>query len=305
MDLRLKIFSRLPRRLQVFVTHAFIRYRALREWLAAIRPPQAAARPDGKPRVVFVTGFPRTGTTVLKYHFGEYPGLRMTKFDPSGFYVPWRDARHSDDIVIDKSNHYIRSVNHIFKACGEQAAVCCIVRDPRDSLLSLLSFPEAREIPRDVRFWAAWQRQYDHFLSFAARSGLGHRMYLLRYEDFVQHPGEAKRDFLEWLGMDLGLAEITGEYTIPFPDEVKQDKVHQYRAIQQAARETWRHAEMDEATRQLIEGWRTNAPAAELMRSLGYTDGETTAPTLTVDGLHLFRPAAAPRTSGHAPGQRS
>ena len=67
MDAKLEIFTRLPSVAKVVVTHAYIRYRAFRESMIALTAARRSPPTDGGPRVVYITGFPRTGTTVLKY----------------------------------------------------------------------------------------------------------------------------------------------------------------------------------------------------------------------------------------------
>ena len=196
----------------------------------------------------------------------------------------------SSNILVDKSNHYIKSPGTIFKACGEGAVMCCIVRDPRDSLLSLLSFPEAREVPRDLRFWPYWYRNYGNFLKFAENSRYGSRIYFLRYEDLVTHPTLAKADYLTWLGLDVGLEKIDNTYSLPQSREFVEDKVHKWKTITTESLQRWKKEKVDDSTAQLLLGWRDNHQVRELMAKLGYEEDGLRLPRIRPKKFRMFTP---------------
>jgi len=242
-------------------------------------------------QIVYLTGFPRTGTTAMKYYFGTYPGLDINAFDPAGFHVAWKKVHSSytPSILIDKSNHYIKSPDVIFRACGEMAALCCIVRDPRDSLLSLLTFPEAREVPRGSEFWAYWFKNYNNFLEFAENSKYGSRIYFLRYEDFVTQPVMAKTDYLTWLGLDTSIEKIDNTYSVPETREFVYDKVHKWNTITANSLQRWKQVELPEKTLRLLQGWREYPCVQDLMVQLGYVEDGLANPTIRPQNFRMFR----------------
>ena len=105
----------MPAVLKRAMTRVDITLRKLREEMAArgLTPPKG-----DDPQVVYVSGFPRSGTTMLKYYFADSPGLRQTAFTPVGFFDAWEQAHGSEEILVDKSNHYIYSLEPLFQACG-------------------------------------------------------------------------------------------------------------------------------------------------------------------------------------------
>ena len=174
--------------------------RSVREYVQRFR----AWNVDGSrrlPYVVYMTGMPRTGTSFMKNFLGDYPGLCVRKFEPRGFYISWQAALHANsDVFVDKSTHYIRHLNNIRKACGRHTPVCVVVRDPRDQLSSLFEFDRHPELPRNKRFWRRWVKQYSDLLEFS-RKFPEQPILLVRYEDLVRYPIEAKEYFLKWTGV--------------------------------------------------------------------------------------------------------
>jgi len=294
MNPKVRVFNALPEFAKHWATSCYIPYRSVIETAYAglyARLDQAA---DDKLRAVYITGFPRSGTSVMKYYFSQYPGLKMQAFDPAGFQVTWGSVRNREEktIRVDKSNHYVQSPGKIFKGCGARAAICCMVRDPRDSFLSLMSFPEAREVPRDKGFWEYWHQTYRNFLDFAERSPLGDRIFFLRMEDFSAHPVEAKAKYLSWLGLDVGQSPIDDTYVLPEKQEFVSDKVHAWSAITTEPAERWRKSELSTEIEQLLTGWRDHQPAAALMSELGYAGDKLEPIGIRSDNFHIFRPEA-------------
>lgn len=291
MIIRLKIFNHLPDFLKIWATFIYIAIRKVRESVYALVYARNADNASNAIRVVYLTGFPRSGTTVLKYYFSSYPSLKMALFDPAGFFVSWSQSlrQPGKDIIVDKSNHYIQSPELIFKGCGAQAALCCLVRDPRDSLLSLLSFPEAREVPRGAAFWPYWYQTYSHFLDFAEHTPLGNRIFFLRFEDFAIHPCAAKSDYLSWLGIDTNIAPIDSSYPLPEEREFVLDKVHKWKTISSEPVQSWRNKLLSTEEAKLLSGWRDYPPAQKLMEKLGYLDEELQPPTLKAFNFRMFQ----------------
>jgi hypothetical protein len=152
--------------------------------------------PDSKhPQIIYMTGMPRTGSSLMKNYLGDYEGFEIQPFQPKGFQVNWRKSIESDKILIDKSTHYIRHLEKIHATCKKNVVYCCIIRDPRDQLLSLLNFERHPELPRNNTFWKKWFKQYNSFIQFAEKQETGD-CFLVRYEDLVRYPEEVKKSFL-------------------------------------------------------------------------------------------------------------
>jgi len=140
MSLKVKIYSAMPSFVKEAMTRVYIALRSRREAAAA---KQLGGNHDDSIRVVYITGFPRSGTTMLKYYFAAHDGLRQTAFSPVGFFDAWQQADDAgSDILVDKSNHYIYALDTLFKGCGQGARVVVILRDPRDCLVSFAKYEE-------------------------------------------------------------------------------------------------------------------------------------------------------------------
>ena len=272
MDLKVKVYSLMPGWAKAVLTRAYIQTRARREKALANSLPVASFDdPPGTPELVYITGFPRCGTTMMKYYLGSYPGLVQTKFDPVGFYKTWTEAQAVEEILVDKSNHYIYSVANIFRACGSQVRLACVVRDPRDCLVSFQKYHENREVPRSERFWRYWASMHRDFLSTVREAPVCSCVFVVRYEDLVRHPAEAKAAFLSWIGIEVDASTLDDTYTIAHEGEGWHDSVHDHRTVGGFALEKWRQADASDATLQrLLGAWRENPEAAELMALFGY-----------------------------------
>jgi len=291
MNIKVRIFILLPELVKKWVTFTYIAYRQVVESVYASIYNYLGTEEGRGLQIVYLTGFPRTGTSVLKYYFGDYPGLDINPFNPTGFHAALRKTRRiTTNILVDKSNHYIKSPDIIFKACGERTALCCIVRDPRDSLLSLLSFPEAREVPRGHKFWLYWYHQYSEFLNFSENSQYGQRIYFLRYEDFIFQPVMAKTDYLTWLGLDTSIEKIENTYSVPETREFVLDKVHKSKTITADSLQRWKQNALPEKTVKLLRGWRDYPCVEDLMVQLGYVEDGLAEPTIRPQKFRMFIP---------------
>jgi len=291
MNPKVRIYNALPDVLKTAVTQGYIALRRRREATAARQWSNTAMRHD-QPRVLYITGFPRSGTTLLKYYLGDFPGLTQTEFNPVGFFHTWERAQNTEDVLVDKSNHYIYGLPDLFKGCGNGAAVCCIIRDPRDIITSLLRYPESREVPRTVRFWDHWYRQHRDFLAFAEQSGHGNRIYALRYEDLVEYPTAAKYDALVWLGLSPESDAITKSYTNANPYEGRPDSVDEHQEVSRFGLQKWRNDPVQESQRAVVYGWKNHFEAHRLMRTLGYTDTGYASPPLKAENFRFFTPGS-------------
>lgn len=307
---------------------AWRRTRYLRLWRRALTGENRVPRTDlrtldwariaaqqAKPiRVLYMLGMPRTGTTLMKHHLGTGPHFVLQPFSHS-YYDSWWLARSigPDRIVVDKRTENILHIDEIWRCFGTECALACIVRDPRDQLLSLLDYPGHRYIPRDRGFWGEWVSRYGAFLALSLRYFMYGRFYLLRYEDLVRFPQQARRDVASWLNLPFGESEAPLTYATANTDyaaalrernldpdsleawqlakEIGLDEDYKFHArpeIHDEAIARWKQV-TDPETKALIESWRESIDALRLMTLLGY--GEDLQPiTPGIPGCHVFAP---------------
>jgi hypothetical protein len=226
-----------------------------------------------RPRVVFMSGMPRAGTTLGKRYLGDHELFQIV---PWGHYSQaWRAAQEQAGakIIVDKNNKNLTIMPRIYLEYGNQAAYLGIVRDPRDELMSLLETDYDPEIPRDESFWLCWLEQYSAFLAFARRHAhTAARVALVRYEDLALAPVRTKQSFLAWLGIhDAGVPDSSYHTTISDIaqklDPTEDWKAHQVNEVHDSSVGRWRAAEGK--TADLIASCHSS-PAVGLMTQLGY-----------------------------------
>ena len=289
MSLKVKIYSAMPSFVKEAMTRVYIALRARRE--------AAAARKIGGVhhdtiRVVYITGFPRSGTTMLKYYFAGHEGLRQTAFSPVGFFDAWGQAESADgEILVDKSNHYIYALEPLFDGCDRGARVVVILRDPRDCLVSFAKYEENREVPRDRRYWGYWEKQHRELLRFAREDEYGDCLFLVRYEDLVRHPEEAKAAFLKWIGIDASAAGLDRKYRNEHPGEGWHDSVHDYSEVGDHAYQKWKNAgDLPPWCKERLGEMAGNPGVVELMAQFGYLADGVAEPDIDTGEVTLFRP---------------
>jgi len=222
------------------------------------------------PSIVFMTGMPRTGTSLMKNYFGDYPCVRIMPFEPRGYFVSWKRSVNSKAIIVDKSTHYIRNLKNIFAGTGGHGFFCCIVRDPRDQLVSLFEFGRHPELPRTKRFWKKWAKQYGGFVRFAEKNKEA-RCFLVRYEDLVRFPAETKKAFLEWLGIEMKSDLITSSYRVAYENDRQDPKVLKTNTI--GADSIGRYRDVSDPEQlDVIEGFGNHKKAEALMQQFGYIE---------------------------------
>jgi hypothetical protein len=299
MDIKVAVYSLMPSVFRQGLTKSYIAMRKARERrFAELNPALPSGLDAGKTmgeddlKVVYVTGFPRSGTTVLKYFFGTAEGFVQTPFDPSGFQKAWLQAQDSSgEVLVDKSNHYVYSADNIFRACGRRAAMVSVVRDPRDCIVSFLRYHENREVPRGMKFWDYWTEMHEKFFSFAEQSDCGDRIIVVRYEDLVTHPEAAKAYFLSSLGRDFSSDELDSSYVNQNPGEGWDDSVHDHVRISTFALSKWRQLkDPSPELRRLLDAWRDHPAAARLMARLGYTEEGFEELQMRPSNFHFFSP---------------
>jgi len=249
-----------------------------------------------QPKVVHIVGMPRTGSTLVKRYLGDYEGLEIA---PAGeYFQAWElaDTLEGSKIVLDKNTVNIGMINLIRRKYGNEAWFLCIVRDPRDELVSLLETDRHQEIPRDESFWLLWERRYSSFLEFAERYGQrGTGVALVRYEDLTFDPRGTKSEFLKWLGLGrdwmtggLGDWGVTSTYNTTMEqialgiDETEDWKTHQTNKVHVNSVGRWRTAEAE--VEDLLRAYRKFPQAKRLMESFGYGE-QLASPAISIQNL--------------------
>lgn len=218
--------------------------------------------------VIYMTGMPRTGSSLMKNFFGDYPGLKVMPFEPRGFFVNWKKSHKEKEVLIDKSTHYIRSLYNLFATCKENLFLCCIVRDPRDQLCSLFEFDRHPELPRDRRFWEKWYEQYQGLISFAKKHKDA-KIFLIRYEDLISNPVEAKRVFLNWAGLNNSKRKVANKYNVVHKDDIQDQKVLKHKKVHAGSFGNWNKV-TDAKQEKVLNFYKDSAQVKELMSIFGY-----------------------------------
>jgi hypothetical protein len=227
-------------------------------------------------RMISILSMPRTGSTLAKRYLGAFDAVEIAPLQH--FEKSLEQARNATDgrLLLDKKTDNIKRLHQIIPAIRGEVGFVCLVRDPRDELLSLSETDRHRPVPRDGRFWPYWVHRYRRALKALRRlSGLGVPVALVRYEDLATHPVEVKRSFLEWLSLDP--RELDENYDTVTGDESissREDwKAHQHSRVHDSSVGRWKSASGE--VRAAIEAHRQYRPARRLMRKLGYVLDES------------------------------
>ena len=301
MDYIKLIISYLPNSCQKFLKKCYAKFsyfrgiwipiqiRILRETWASLIP---LTKIDNglEPKVLYMTGMPRTGSSLAKNFLGNHDSFEVMKFQSGGFTFAWERALTTEKIVVDKATHYVRNIRKIHRTYGDSVTFFCIVRDPRDELLSLIESNKHREIPRNESFWQEWHQTYMNLLDFAAEhSDCTLNIYLIRYEDLVRWPIQAKVDFLSWLGLEIKVRTINPQYNILHDDDIQDSKVEKKRKVSTDSVGRWKDV-TDPKVRKLLNHWQYVEPVKSMMGRFGYNKGGVVDHQLSFKGIKVFRP---------------
>ena len=276
-----KVLYEFSWRKQIYIRHLF-------EFFARFN--SLKSKPPNKfPSLILMTGMPRTGSSLMKNYFGDYPGLKIMPFERRGFHISWEKTAQEDDIIVDKSTHYIRNLKKIIAACGKHVAICCIIRDPRDQLRSLIAFDRHPELPRSKKFWMKWYKQYSSFFKTAQKSP-ENKFFLIRYEDLVRYPKEAKIDFIKWIGLNVKSEIITPSYKIAHADDRQDTKVIKKNKIEDKSIGNYKNIQNSSDVK-LIESFSNFNDVSSLMADFGYNPFSLEDKSLRVlNNIHFFTP---------------
>ena len=215
---------------------------------------------------------PRTGSTLAKRYLGAFDAVEIAPLQD--FEKSLEQARSGSAILFDKKTDNIKRLHQIIPATRGEVAFVCLVRDPRDELLSLSEIDRHRPVPRDARFWPYWVHRYTRVLKVLRRlRAFGIPAALVRYEDLAMRPVDVKRAFLAWMGLD---AEAVDEaYEAVADDEAvsrhEDWKAHQHSRVHSSScGAPYRSAEGEIA--EAISAFTQYPPASRLMKKLGYNE---------------------------------
>lgn len=229
--------------------------------------------PTKKPKILYIVGMPRTGSTLVKRFLGEHEHLKIL---PKKLYQKsyvLASENNGANILVDKSTDNIDKIHNIYDLAGEDAWFLGVVRDPRDELTSLSETDRHSSVPHNRTFWPYWAIRYSRLLeSFKMIANQGGKVAIVRYEDLVQNPVPIKKSFGDWLNLDMN--DITSEYSSNI-EEIAEGtnksedwKVHQHNAVHNGSLHRWKKAE--KSIRQTACIWKSYKPAKDIMSKFGY-----------------------------------
>lgn len=227
-------------------------------------------------RMVSVLSMPRTGSSLAKRYLGGFSQVDIAPLQRFEESLSQARTATAGRVVLDKKTDNIKRLHEIAPQAGCEVAFVCLIRDPRDELVSLGEIDRHRPVPRDARFWPYWTHRYARALTVLRHLGiLGVPVALLRYEDLAVRPVAVKQQFAEWVGLDV--ESVDDAYEGMVGDQIIQSredwKVHQQSRVSAASVGRWRHADAEIA--QAIMALSRYAPARRLMKRLGYDPATT------------------------------
>ena len=224
-----------------------------------------------QPRIVFMTGMPRSGTTLAMRYFAKHPKISIVK---QTYYhnKPLRTIAPPDHIALNKRTRSLARLQEIYNRYGKMAWFICIVRDPRDILLSLYEAPTIHtEVPRTDAYWDYWYDRWQSVFTFAQKDLVP--VVWVRYEDLVTDPIPLKRSFQHWLS--LPEADLTLEYDADAYYSVEgrgEDwKANQHGAVHQKSRSRWLSGDIPDDIQDVLLAYENTPKYLELMQRFGYT----------------------------------
>jgi hypothetical protein len=248
--------------------------------------------------MVSLISMPRTGSSLAKRYLGGFDRIKIA--DLQNFLASYSQSRSlsAGTILFDKKTANIRKLHQLIPRTAGDVALLCLVRDPRDQLISLSETDRHKPVPRDARFWPFWVHRYRRTLIALSRLGrLGYPVALVRYEDLVEAPTVVKAAFLSWLGFDS--VDVDDAYEPVHDDGAsrREDwKVHGQSRVSAASVGRWQQA--DTCSAGVVSALHAYKPALRLMRRLGYS-AETPADAGATGGPECRFKPLDPRSFPH------
>ncbi len=157
--------------------------------------------------------------------------------------------RSGTEVWGEKTPDHLAHVPAVLRDFPE-AAILCIVRDPRDVCLSLRGMPWNRaSLPESASKWRRYAEASEQY-----QSSFPNQFREIRYEELLQAPEDVLRDSFEWLGLPFDeqvLAFHQGK-TGAVDAEREPWKAKVFRPLDASNREKWRE-QMSVPERILVE----------------------------------------------------
>ncbi|MEZ0148365.1 MAG: sulfotransferase [Candidatus Reddybacter sp.] len=243
-----------------------------------------------RPKILYIVGMPRTGSTLVKRFLGEHEHLKILPKKPYQKSYALALENNGIQILVDKSTDNIDQIHNIHDLAGENAWFLGVIRDPRDELTSLSETDRHSAVPHNRTFWPYWVIRYSRLLeSFKVIANHGGNVAIVRYEDLVQNPVQIKELFGDWLNLDMN--GITSKYSSSVEEiadgtnKSEDWKVHQHNAVHNDSLHRWRKA--DKNIRETAYIWKNYKPAKNIMSKFGY-DGDQVLPIDVIEGVTVF-----------------
>jgi hypothetical protein len=150
-----------------------------------------------------------------------------------------------------------------------QAQILVIIRDGRDTALSLSKMPEARA---NLMTCALRYRDYAReILALQSRYDFsGPRLRLVSYEALLQDPEPGLRAIDSWLGLDFEPAQLQADPPKAFPKQGFAWMKLASKPVDPSRQSSWRSSLSD------VDRWRINAVIGPELRAFGYLDTDLT-----------------------------
>lgn len=160
-------------------------------------------------RAVFITGCPRSGTTLAKRYLGTHPSIHIAPY--IGLYYPnklqtfgaFKELSFSE-ITVFKQNSWVvdndkwspdKTAIPFLKKMFPKCHFVLVVRNPSATLASLKETDRHPEVPKDESFPLWWVDLYKN----ALKDLEGTSNLIVRYEDLVKKPYDVKKEFCNML----------------------------------------------------------------------------------------------------------
>ena len=222
-----------------------------------------------EPKIVFIIGMPRTGSTLAKRYLGSHKDIKIAEYESYRESFSLAQSLEFPKILLDKATYNIDQIHNIDTLAKNKARYLGIVRDPRAELVSLLEKPDFHaEIPRNKIFWASWEFRYSRLLSsLKIISKTTSDARIIRYEDLATNPIGIKEAFCKWINIS-GRDDISNQYE-PLPGTPSEDwKVHSTNKVHPKSIDRWRDYSGKDSW--LLDFYKEYMPAKKLMKDFGY-----------------------------------
>ncbi len=222
---------------------------------------------EGQPQVIYITGLPRTGTSLLKNYLASKSTLKAIPFQEKGFHKAWSASKEKRRPILDKATHYISNLSKIYESYGDKVGFIVVVRDPRDQIISLRETYLHLEIPRSHKFFNTWANTLENTLKFReCYKPCWFKM--VKYEDLVENPPLLLNEISKDLNIEI-LQEDEKKYDIAHENDSQDHKVTKHKNIHTKSVKRYRDT-TDQDTLSIISHIEKNKNVQKYLEVLNY-----------------------------------